>query len=417
MVTDPPYEFNTSGGGKMRKERKCLDDIINENLDKGFDHSIVNTMLYASSVVFCHNDQLPELLAYMRGSFTQMALLCAWHKNNPPPFANKHYLPDTEFYIHAWNKGGNPLGDLSHKNRYTISNNGKSGFDHPTVKPLELMEKIMRNVNGKSVIDPFMGTGTTGIAAIRQGKTFIGIEKNEKYFDIACARIRDEYAALNIKECRVMSELPILPLYTDAYIADTARDVGMCITSYSSLTDSNNGRSLVTDRNSDLRFAIRIFKASDTPLKRVFSCHFSYDGAYSASSDGRCLECGIATGYVPVTKICNSCVGSNPELKETYHGIHSRSTRPILEIGRYLQHLCRRSYRSKFSGRFQYGAGRKRAISPRFLHDRNITREIRSPQRNLWPRPRNVIQQQTNKAHACCPSLGRGLVLEGGVSE
>lgn len=200
LVTDPPYEFKTSGGGKMRKERKCLDEIQGESLDQGFDHSIINTLIYRSAFVFCHNDQLPELLTYMRGSFTQMALLCAWHKKNPPPFANKNYLPDTEFYINAWNKGGSPIGGISHKNRYTISNNGKSEFDHPTVKPLPLMEKIMRNVNGVSVIDPFMGTGTTGIAAIRHGKTFIGIEKNEKYFDIACARIRDEYAALCIKE-------------------------------------------------------------------------------------------------------------------------------------------------------------------------------------------------------------------------
>ncbi len=199
LVTDPPYVFKTSGGGKMRKERKCLDAIIDEELDQGFDHAIINPLLYKSAVVFCHNDQLYKLLPYLAGSYLRACVL-QYHKTNPIPVANKHYLPDTEFFIHAWQEGAHPLGEHKDKRRYIIANNGKSGFDHPTVKPLEVMEKIMRNVNGESVIDPFMGTGTTGIAAIRHGKTFIGIEKNEKYFDIACARIRDEYAAQEIRE-------------------------------------------------------------------------------------------------------------------------------------------------------------------------------------------------------------------------
>lgn len=193
LVTDPPYEFKTSGGGKFRKARKNLDDISEAGLDKGFDHSIINTLLYRSAIVFCHNDQLPELLMYMRGSFRQSCLLCAWHKNNPMPVHNKNYLPDTEFFIHAWNEGGHPLGEYSDKGRFILSNNGKSEFDHPTVKPLEVMDKIMANVNGTTVIDPFMGTGTTGISALKAGKTFVGIENNEKYFKIASDRIQDFY--------------------------------------------------------------------------------------------------------------------------------------------------------------------------------------------------------------------------------
>lgn len=191
IITDPPYEFKTSGGGKMRKARKSLEQISAEGLDKGFDFSIINSLLYKSAFVFCHNDQLPELLAYMRGSFMQSCLLCAWHKENPIPVANKHYLPDTEFYIHAWNKGGHPIGAHEHKKRFHISLNGRSKYDHPTVKPLPLMEKIITNANAESIIDPFMGTGTTGIAAIKAGIPFTGIEKNKEYFEIACERIKE----------------------------------------------------------------------------------------------------------------------------------------------------------------------------------------------------------------------------------
>jgi DNA modification methylase len=188
VVTDPPYEFDTSGGGKYRKARKCFEDIVAAGLDQGFDHSILNTMLYKAVVVFCHNDQLPELLGFLQGSFHRFCVM-SYHKTNPQPFANKHYAPDTEFFIHAWNEGGHPVGTFHDKKRYIIGQNGKSEFDHPTVKPLDVMDKIIRNINGNRILDPFMGTGSTGIAAVKQGIEFFGIEHNEKYFDIACTRL------------------------------------------------------------------------------------------------------------------------------------------------------------------------------------------------------------------------------------
>jgi site-specific DNA-methyltransferase (adenine-specific) len=62
-------------------------------------------------------------------------------------------------------------------------------FGHPTVKPLDVMDKIMRNLSGRTIIDPFMGTGSTGVAALRRGKVFTGIEKNPKHFATAVERI------------------------------------------------------------------------------------------------------------------------------------------------------------------------------------------------------------------------------------
>lgn len=192
VVTDPQYKFNTSGGGHMRKARKCLEDIRDAGLDKGFDHRVLNPLLYKSVVVFCHNDQVPELSTYLKGSFEQFCIM-DWKKNNPPPFANKHYQPDKEFFIHAWNRGGHPVGSIKNGDlkRSVTTNNGKSKYYHPTVKPLEVMLKIVRNMGGNTILDMFMGTGTTGVAALQLGKSFIGIEHNEKYFDIACERISE----------------------------------------------------------------------------------------------------------------------------------------------------------------------------------------------------------------------------------
>lgn len=190
LVSDPPYLFRASGGGKMRKERKCLEAIIANELDQGFDLSIINPLLYRSAVVFCHNDQLHKVLPHMAGSYHRH-VLCTWEKSNPMPVHNKNYLPDLEPYIHAWNAGGHPLGEYADKKRTIRTVNGKSEWDHPTCKPDAVMNKIMRNVNGDSVIDPFMGSGSTGVSAIRHGKSFIGIEKNPKYFSIAVQRIKN----------------------------------------------------------------------------------------------------------------------------------------------------------------------------------------------------------------------------------
>lgn len=62
--------------------------------------------------------------------------------------------------------------------------------DHPTQKPTELMEWCINHApSGVSVLDPFMGSGTTGVACAHLGKAFTGIERERKYFDIACERI------------------------------------------------------------------------------------------------------------------------------------------------------------------------------------------------------------------------------------
>ncbi len=192
FVSDPPYLFDTSGGGEFKKNRKKINQIAEEGLDQGFDHKIINPLLYPCAVVFCHNDQLDELLPYLAGSYRRFCL-CGWEKENPLPMANKHYAPDLEPYIHAWHENAHPVGDLKDKRRIWRGPNGKSEHDHPTVKPVQLMEKIMRNVNGASVVDPFMGTATTGVAAIKYGKTFTGIEINPKHFETAVRRMEIAY--------------------------------------------------------------------------------------------------------------------------------------------------------------------------------------------------------------------------------
>lgn len=74
-----------------------------------------------------------------------------------------------------------------------VQSMAKNGRVHPTEKPVALMGALVRKVPG-TVLDPFMGSGTTGVACVNLGRRFIGIEIEERYFSIACRRIEAAYA-------------------------------------------------------------------------------------------------------------------------------------------------------------------------------------------------------------------------------
>ena len=71
--------------------------------------------------------------------------------------------------------------------------NAKRGepLEHPTQKPWGLMRDIMEKLRAETILDPFAGSGTTGVAAVKLGRKFIGIEIEPKYFDIACKRVEE----------------------------------------------------------------------------------------------------------------------------------------------------------------------------------------------------------------------------------
>lgn len=115
-------------------------------------------------------------------------------------------LPPSRAYL-IWNKGAGFKGrDFAECEQAWCSFDGNARvfeFDplargtyrdkqHPTQKPVELMEWCLTFVpKAQSVLDPFMGSGTTGIACSNLGRSFVGIEREPKYFDIACRRIED----------------------------------------------------------------------------------------------------------------------------------------------------------------------------------------------------------------------------------
>lgn len=73
-----------------------------------------------------------------------------------------------------------------------INNKDKEKYKHPTIKPIRLIEKLVRNSSNENdvVLDCFMGSGTTGVACVNENRNFIGMEIDKEYFDIASERIR-----------------------------------------------------------------------------------------------------------------------------------------------------------------------------------------------------------------------------------
>lgn len=112
-----------------------------------------------------------------------------------PTYSNK-YLSDTEYLLY-FRKGSGKCFPQSYEDAKTfyiapINHKDKKLYGHPTIKPLDITEKIIRNSTreGQLVLDPFMGSGTTGVACVNTDRKFIGIEIDKEYFDIAQKRVK-----------------------------------------------------------------------------------------------------------------------------------------------------------------------------------------------------------------------------------
>lgn len=195
VITDPPYEFGTSGGGLFRKNRTGMDRIAAAGLDKGFDIGVLTTAAEKGALsvaAFFHFDQVFDIARWFEASPLERHALCCWRKTNPMPVANKHYQPELEYYWHGWRK---PFGvggtALVQKRRVWDGKVGTSEYGHPTEKPAGLMAKVVQNASrpGDIVLDPFMGTATTAVAALSLGRQFIGFEIDPAFFDASCRRV------------------------------------------------------------------------------------------------------------------------------------------------------------------------------------------------------------------------------------
>jgi DNA modification methylase len=177
-VTDPPYGMSYQSNYRTDRWGKIAGDEGTELL-----YSLCTLNPEHSSYIFCRYENLLKGLPAPKS-------VIVWVKNNWSMGDLKHeHGRQTELIIyypgrnHYWPK--NRPTDVIHSVR--TGNN-----DHPTEKPTDLMEQIVSWTAG-TVVDPCMGSGTTGVAAAKLGRKFIGIEIDPNYFEIACKRIEEAY--------------------------------------------------------------------------------------------------------------------------------------------------------------------------------------------------------------------------------
>lgn len=221
LITDPPYKF-VSGGGcgafgsakryyhdeylkldhsdKSLNARKRKATFDTQNICDGFDIQVLNeccrVLKKINAYVWCSKEQLLDLMQFFKNKECNIDLL-TWHKTNPIPTCNNTYLSDTEYLIYAREKGVKLMGEYSTKKKYWISEcnvSDKELWKHPTIKPLNIIETLVGNssVAGGVVLDPFMGSGTTAIAARNLDRQFIGFEIDETYYHNSLERLKNK---------------------------------------------------------------------------------------------------------------------------------------------------------------------------------------------------------------------------------
>lgn len=205
IITDPPYNISQNNHfTTMQHPRKGLDF---GHWDRGKFDLYSWIPLYCkllksngSFIVFCSYKYISYIVDTLENPDCGMVVkdIIVWQKSNPMPRnTQRRYVQDMEFAIWAVRKNAKwvfnkPDGIPYLRSLFTTSVVcGKEKLGHPTQKNFILMQSLVRiHTNPQeTILDPFMGSGTTGAAALSIGRNFIGIEKEQSYFEMAQMRL------------------------------------------------------------------------------------------------------------------------------------------------------------------------------------------------------------------------------------
>ena len=202
IVTDPPYKTITGGNknginsirpkGMLSGNRKLFayQNTIQPNDWMPLIYSVLKPNTHA--YIFTNALNMEIMLTESRKAGFQLHNILVWEKNNCTP--SQYYMKNCE-YVLLLRKGKakwiNNIGDSKTVHQF---NNIIGSKLHPTEKPIDLLKFYINNSStiNDIVLDPFMGSGTTGVAALKNNRNFIGIELDKQYYDIAVKRINNE---------------------------------------------------------------------------------------------------------------------------------------------------------------------------------------------------------------------------------
>lgn len=181
VITDPPYGMSFQSNYRQEKHMKIANDDTADLACAVIDWAIQNTT--HSVYAFGRWDNIKD--------YPKPKSLVTWVKNNwsMGDLHHEHARQTEVAFFYAGVNHTFPEGRPTDVISYARTANEF----HPTEKPVGLMAQFIKWTAG-TILDPFMGSGTTGVAAIQLGRSFIGIEREPKYFDIACQRIEQAVA-------------------------------------------------------------------------------------------------------------------------------------------------------------------------------------------------------------------------------
>ncbi|MGB0237778.1 MAG: DNA-methyltransferase [Cycloclasticus sp.] len=191
VITDPPYMFGAASvSGTNNAKVSRFGDLLNQSY---FYREIIQkcerVLVPNGCIWMLFNWRgLPVLMKGVVEAGRNLESLLVWDKEWIGPGGNVGLRPSYEVC------GLIPFGEFALPNRglpdiwrhkwSSIKPNG-----HPAEKPETLMQQLVKETPGATILDPFMGSGTTGVAAVKQGRNFIGCEIEPQYYDTAKARI------------------------------------------------------------------------------------------------------------------------------------------------------------------------------------------------------------------------------------
>lgn len=219
IITDPPYEritheAKTTGARNVRKDNGPANRAISFDHVENIRAEIVHESYMASNgwvLLFCSPEGVGRWADDINASSMKYKRACVWVKPDSTPQMNgQGPAMGAEMFVAAWaGKGYAKWNAGGKRGVYThLTNPSDRHGGHPTEKPVALMKELVTDFTspGQVVLDPFMGSGSTGIACHTLGRVFVGIEQDEKYFNMAVERMKLAYSQIGIFES--MSEKP-----------------------------------------------------------------------------------------------------------------------------------------------------------------------------------------------------------------
>jgi DNA modification methylase len=195
LVTDPPYRLTSGGNTPGGMQGGWLSNYSNDgapvivNCEWAEWLPVVFSALAtdADAYIMANDKNLHPALNAIIGAGFSIHNVLVWDKRTAT--ANRWYMKNAEFCVYAWKGRAKRINDAGSKQMVSIPQVDES--NHPTEKPVDLMRYYIGNSTrpGDLVLDPFKGSGTTGVAAVAIHRRFIGVELDLKHFDAARRRI------------------------------------------------------------------------------------------------------------------------------------------------------------------------------------------------------------------------------------